>query len=113
VPNGGGATGCSVLGCDLPANDERADYVRATLAPGPDVAALSDQIEISNLHVVGIQHLRVLAIQALIQNPRDIAPVNNPKNESLFWREILGHGGDSDSSSPHRMQSVSPCNIDK
>ena len=24
------------LGCDLPANDERADYVRATLAGGPD-----------------------------------------------------------------------------
>jgi molybdopterin molybdotransferase len=24
------------LGCDLPANDERADYLRATLAPGPD-----------------------------------------------------------------------------
>jgi len=24
------------LGCDLPANDERADYQRATLAPGPD-----------------------------------------------------------------------------
>ena len=24
------------LACDLPANDERADYLRATLAPGPD-----------------------------------------------------------------------------
>jgi molybdopterin molybdotransferase len=24
------------LGCDLPANDERTDYLRATLAPGPD-----------------------------------------------------------------------------
>ena len=24
------------LGCDLPENDERADYLRATLAPGPD-----------------------------------------------------------------------------
>src|SRR5262245_65856234 len=24
------------LGCDLPANDERADYLRATLAHGPD-----------------------------------------------------------------------------
>jgi molybdopterin molybdotransferase len=24
------------LGSDLPANDERADYLRATLAPGPD-----------------------------------------------------------------------------
>jgi len=24
------------LGCDLPANDERADYLRATLAPGPN-----------------------------------------------------------------------------
>jgi molybdopterin molybdotransferase len=26
----------AVLGCDLPANDERADYLRATLALGPD-----------------------------------------------------------------------------
>ena len=26
----------AVLGCDLPANDERADYLRATLTPGPD-----------------------------------------------------------------------------
>jgi molybdopterin molybdotransferase len=26
----------AVLGCDLPENDERADYLRATLAPGPD-----------------------------------------------------------------------------
>jgi molybdopterin molybdotransferase len=24
------------LGCDLPANDERADYLRATLSEGPD-----------------------------------------------------------------------------
>ena len=36
-------------------------------------------------------------MQALVQNPRDIVPVNNPKNESLFWREILGHDGDSGS----------------
>ena len=27
-----------MLGCDLPANDERADYLRATLTPGPDGA---------------------------------------------------------------------------
>jgi molybdopterin molybdotransferase len=26
----------ALLGCDLPENDERADYLRATLAPGPD-----------------------------------------------------------------------------
>ena len=25
-----------MLGCDLPENDERADYLRATLTPGPD-----------------------------------------------------------------------------
>ncbi len=29
------------LGCDLPANDERADYLRATLAPGPDALPLA------------------------------------------------------------------------
>jgi len=26
----------ALLGCDLPANDERADYLRAVLAAGPD-----------------------------------------------------------------------------
>jgi molybdopterin molybdotransferase len=26
----------ATLGCDLPANDERADYLRATVARGPD-----------------------------------------------------------------------------
>jgi molybdopterin molybdotransferase len=30
------APASALLGCDLPANDERADYLRATLAPGPD-----------------------------------------------------------------------------
>jgi molybdopterin molybdotransferase len=30
------APATALLGCDLPANDERADYLRATLAPGPD-----------------------------------------------------------------------------
>jgi molybdopterin molybdotransferase len=29
-------TASAVLGCDLPANDERADYLRATLAARPD-----------------------------------------------------------------------------
>jgi molybdopterin molybdotransferase len=29
------------LGCDLPSNDERADYLRATLAPGPDGDAVA------------------------------------------------------------------------
>jgi molybdopterin molybdotransferase len=30
------APATALLGCDLPADDERADYLRATLAPGPD-----------------------------------------------------------------------------
>jgi molybdopterin molybdotransferase len=32
----GVATDSAVLGCDLPENDERADYLRATLVSGPD-----------------------------------------------------------------------------
>ncbi len=31
----------AVLGCDLPANDERADYLRATLTTGPDGEAIA------------------------------------------------------------------------
>jgi molybdopterin molybdotransferase len=30
----------ALLGCDLPANDERADYLRATMAAGPDGVAV-------------------------------------------------------------------------
>ncbi|HKA80848.1 MAG TPA: gephyrin-like molybdotransferase Glp [Xanthobacteraceae bacterium] len=30
------APATALLGCDLPENDERADYLRATLTPGPD-----------------------------------------------------------------------------
>jgi molybdopterin molybdotransferase len=33
--------GSAVLGCDLAANDERADYLRATLAPGPNGALVA------------------------------------------------------------------------
>jgi hypothetical protein len=48
------------------------------------LVALTEQIVISNLNELGIQHLRVLAMQAVVQNPRDIVPVDNPENESLF-----------------------------
>ena len=34
-------TESAVLGCDLAANDERTDYLRATLAPGPDGGAVA------------------------------------------------------------------------
>jgi molybdopterin molybdotransferase len=34
-----------VLGVDLPENDERADYMRATLAPGPDGTAVATPVK--------------------------------------------------------------------
>jgi molybdopterin molybdotransferase len=34
-------TDTAALGCDLPENDERADYLRATLAPGSDGVAVA------------------------------------------------------------------------
>jgi molybdopterin molybdotransferase len=37
-----------VLGADLPANDERADYLRATLAPGADGIAVATPIRVQD-----------------------------------------------------------------
>jgi molybdopterin molybdotransferase len=36
------------LGCDLPANDERADYLRATLAPGPDAPPVATPADVQD-----------------------------------------------------------------
>jgi hypothetical protein len=57
--------------------------------------ALADQIAISNFHVIWIQHFRVFAVQAMVQNPWNIGPMDNPEDESFLQREILGHCGDS------------------
>ena len=38
----------AVLGAELPANDERADYMRATLAPGPDGTAIATPVKIQD-----------------------------------------------------------------
>jgi len=38
----------AVLGCDMPENDERADYLRATLAPGPDGTLVATPIKIQD-----------------------------------------------------------------
>ncbi len=37
----------ALLGCDLPDNDERADYLRARLTPGSDGAAHSDAVPVA------------------------------------------------------------------
>ena len=38
----------AVLGCDMPENDERADYLRATLVPGPDGTSVATPIKIQD-----------------------------------------------------------------
>jgi len=38
----------AVLGCDLPKNDERADYMRATLTPGPDGIPVAVPVKIQD-----------------------------------------------------------------
>jgi molybdopterin molybdotransferase len=40
------------LGCDLPANDERADYLRATLAPGADGLPLATPASLQDSSVL-------------------------------------------------------------
>jgi len=37
-----------VLGCDMPENDERADYLRATLAPGPNGTFVATPLKIQD-----------------------------------------------------------------
>src|SRR5690242_18753112 len=44
----------AVLGCDLPANDERADYLRATLAPGPAGGAIATPLSIQDSSLLGV-----------------------------------------------------------
>jgi molybdopterin molybdotransferase len=38
----------ATLGCELPANDERADYLRATLAPGPDGSPVASPVKVQD-----------------------------------------------------------------
>jgi molybdopterin molybdotransferase len=38
----------AVLGCDMPENDERADYMRATLAPGPDGVPIATPVKVQD-----------------------------------------------------------------
>ena len=38
----------AVLGCELPDNDERADYLRATLAPGPDGKPVATPVRVQD-----------------------------------------------------------------
>jgi molybdopterin molybdotransferase len=38
----------ATLGCDLPANDERADYLRATLASGPDGSPVASPVKVQD-----------------------------------------------------------------
>jgi molybdopterin molybdotransferase len=37
-----------LLGCDLPENDERADYLRATLAPGGDAIPVATPAKVQD-----------------------------------------------------------------
>ena len=38
----------AILGCDMPQNDERADYMRATLAPGPNGTSVATPVKIQD-----------------------------------------------------------------
>jgi molybdopterin molybdotransferase len=48
------ATETAVLGRDLPANDERADYLRAALAPGTDGVLVATPFEIQDSSMVAL-----------------------------------------------------------
>jgi molybdopterin molybdotransferase len=43
----------ALLGCDLPANDERADYLRAALKPGPDGLAVATPFPVQDSSMLG------------------------------------------------------------
>ncbi|HVX92057.1 MAG TPA: gephyrin-like molybdotransferase Glp [Xanthobacteraceae bacterium] len=44
----------AVLGCDLPANDERADYLRATLAQGPEGIAVATPLRLQDSSLLSV-----------------------------------------------------------
>jgi molybdopterin molybdotransferase len=48
------ATETAVLGRDLPANDERADYLRASLARAPDGGLIATPFEVQDSSMVGL-----------------------------------------------------------
>ena len=42
----------AVLGCDMPENDERADYMRATLTRGPDGNSVATPVKIQDSSMI-------------------------------------------------------------
>jgi molybdopterin molybdotransferase len=59
----------AVLGCDLPANDERADYLRATLTQGPDGAVATPFPQQDSSMLVPLAKAQCL----LVREPHDPA----------------------------------------
>jgi hypothetical protein len=51
------------------------------------VGALDDQFRVADFHIIWIALRGILAMKAVIQNPRHIVNVCDAENQSVFWFE--------------------------
>jgi len=66
----------ALLGCDLPANDERADYLRATIEPGPNGSLLATPYPVQDSSMLApLAHADCLVIRTPYAPP---APAGSP-----------------------------------
>jgi hypothetical protein len=49
----------------------------------------ADEIEISDINVVRITSIGVLAMQPAIKSPRNIVPMDDPENQRILLRQRL------------------------
>jgi hypothetical protein len=51
-------------------------------APG---SALVDQVSVANVHVLRCLHVRICAVQTVVQNLRQVVAMDDTPNQSLLW----------------------------
>src|ERR1035438_8692439 len=60
--------------------------------PDPPVIPLPNQIDVANVAVIWIGNLAIAGVQTVIENPREIVPVNDPENQGFVGIECHRHG---------------------
>jgi hypothetical protein len=55
----------------------------------PQHVAITDQARIADADKVGIETVRVRAMQTISENPREVVPVGDPENESPVRAEYV------------------------
>jgi|HubBroStandDraft_6_1064221.scaffolds.fasta_scaffold1298939_2 hypothetical protein len=53
------------------------------------MVAIIDEARVPDADKVGIETVRVPAMQAIFEKPRDVVPVGDPENQSLLRAEYV------------------------